>query len=97
MGGLMDADALRARFADIPRGLLLHGHLHRRIQRIVPTARGAILSVGATSASLHHEDAHKMAGFNTYDVSDDGAIVGLEAHVLDPETSTFHVEKIPEA
>lgn len=97
MGGLLDADALRARIVDIPRGLLLHGHLHRRIQRIVPTARGAILSVGATSASLHHEDAHRMAGFNTYDVSDDGAIVGLEAHVLDPETSTFHVEKIPEA
>lgn len=97
MNGLLDADAFRARLADLPRGLLLHGHLHRRVQRIVPTARGAILSVGATSASLHHDDAHKMAGFNTYDVADDGTIEGLEAHVLDPATDTFHVESIPEA
>ena len=97
MGGLADADAFCERLADLSRGLLVHGHLHRRIQRIVPTRAGAILAVGATSASLHHEDEHRMAGFNVYDIDDSGAIRNLEAHVLDPETSTFHVEKIPEA
>jgi len=98
MNGLADADALTRCFADLSRGLLLHGHLHRRIQRIVPTKSGAILSVGATSASLHHEDAHKMAGFNTYDIDDrSGAITNLEAHVLDASNDTFRIERIPEA
>lgn len=96
--GLRDADDFRERLGDLSRGLLLHGHLHRRIQRIVPTKFGAILSVGATSASLHHENEHRMAGFNVYDIDDGtGAITNVEAHVLDPETSTFHIERIPEA
>jgi 3',5'-cyclic AMP phosphodiesterase CpdA len=98
MNGLADADALADRLAELPRGLLLHGHLHRRIQRILPTKSGAILAVGATSASLHHEDDHKMAGFNLYDIDDrTGAISNIEAHVLDANKETFRIERIPEA
>ena len=56
---------------------------------------GRLLAVGATSASLHHEDEHKMAGFNLYEVDGGGALVRIEAHVLDPRTDSFRIETIP--
>ena len=37
-------------------------------------------AVGATSASLHHDDEHRMAGFNVYEF-DDAASRPIEAHV----------------
>ncbi|HEX3343012.1 MAG TPA: metallophosphoesterase, partial [Polyangiaceae bacterium] len=53
--GLRDAPALLGHLRRLPRGMVLHGHLHRRIQRAVPTDAGHLLQVGATSASLHHD------------------------------------------
>lgn len=98
LGGLLDAGELCAHLRGLERGLVLHGHLHRRVQRIVPTERGALLSVGATSASLHHEHEHRMAGFNLYEVDDaTGAIRAVEARVFDPSAGIFRVERIPEA
>jgi 3',5'-cyclic AMP phosphodiesterase CpdA len=92
--GLSDADALAARLVTLDRGLLLHGHLHRRTQRRI----GNVLAIGATSASLHHEGEHRMAGFNLYEIDDaSGAITTIEAHVFEPERETFKVESIPMA
>lgn len=93
--GLIDASALERALAGVPRGLLLHGHLHGRMQRDVPTKAGSMLSVGATSASLEHEDAHRMAGFNLYEFDGDGALARVEAHVLDPTADTFRVDEVP--
>ena len=92
--GLRDAAALLAQLRPLARGMLLHGHLHRRIQRLVPTDDGQFLQVGATSASLHHDAPDRMAGFNVYDVG--GAIATrVEAHVYSPDAGTFHVESVP--
>lgn len=93
--GLVDADDLADVLAPVSRGLLLHGHLHKRIQRAFPTKAGKVLAVGATSASLDHEDAHKMAGFNLYDFDGAGDLASVEAHVYDPRAKTFHVESVP--
>lgn len=93
--GLWDADALTTALADVEDGLLLHGHLHRRVQRALPTRAGKVLAVGATSASLEHENEHRMAGFNLYTFDGAGALESVEAHVFDPEKSAFHLESVP--
>ncbi|MBX3191446.1 MAG: metallophosphoesterase [Labilithrix sp.] len=93
--GLWDADALIETLSVVPRGLLLHGHLHVRRQRSLGTPLGELLAIGATSASLVHENEHKMAGFNLYEIEESGAIGKVEAHVLDPEREVFRVESVP--
>ncbi|MGH2850718.1 MAG: metallophosphoesterase family protein, partial [Solirubrobacteraceae bacterium] len=92
--GLRDAGALLAELRPLAAGLLVHGHLHRRIQRTVPTDAGALLQVGATSASLHHDDPDRMAGFNVYDVAA-GTATRVEAQVYSPSDGTFHVASVP--
>jgi hypothetical protein len=52
-------------------------------------------SIGATSASLHHEDEAKMAGFNLYEIDESGAVGRVEAHVIDPERERFSVASVP--
>jgi 3',5'-cyclic AMP phosphodiesterase CpdA len=93
--GLVDASDLRDVVKDVKHGLLLHGHLHGRMQRHLETKAGSILAVGATSASLHHEDEHRMAGFNLYELDDDGKLIDIEAHIFEPETETFRIDSIP--
>jgi 3',5'-cyclic AMP phosphodiesterase CpdA len=93
--GLVDADDLAEAIKGLKSGLLLHGHLHKRIQRAWETSAGALMSVGATSASLHHEDEHRMAGFNLYEFDGAGALQDVQAHVLDPKTGTFHLQSVP--
>ncbi len=92
--GLEDAagehDVLRA----LPAGLLLHGHLHRRIHRAIPTNEGKLDAVGSTSASLLDEREDHMSGFNLYDLSEDGS-VELRAFRLDPATESFVETAIP--
>ena len=93
--GLSDAKELRALLQVVPRGLVLHGHLHRRIQRDLETTGGKVSSVGATSASLHHDDAARSAGFNLYEVNDGGHVTDIGAHVFEPEGKTFRVQRVP--
>ncbi len=93
--GLEDAALLWTSIQDVPRGLVLHGHLHRRIQRNMPTSAGQMLSIGATSASLEHEDESKMAGFNLYEITDTGAVGRIEAHVLNPRGDAFEISSVP--
>ncbi len=94
--GLHDAALLWTGVRDLTRGLVLHGHLHTRVQRALPTSLGRLHAVGATSASLHHEAAAKMAGFNLYEIGDAGGeIVSVEAHVYDPAKRSFSIESVP--
>ncbi len=93
--GLRDADALADALADVDGGLLLHGHLHRHIQRALPTRAGKLLAVGATSAALEHENEHRMAGFNLYTFDGAGGLESVEAHVFDADKREFHVESVP--
>ena len=93
--GLRDADDFGDVVSGVERGLLVHGHLHGRMQRSLPTRAGSILSVGATSASLDHEDEHRMAGFNVYEFDGAGRLVEVEAHIFDPEKETFRIESVP--
>jgi 3',5'-cyclic AMP phosphodiesterase CpdA len=94
MEGLRDAPALMALLTQQSRGLVLHGHLHRRIQRIVTTARGMIHQVGATSASLYDETADRMAGFNVYEIDAHG-VIRVEAAVRNASTGLFALESVP--
>jgi 3',5'-cyclic AMP phosphodiesterase CpdA len=93
--GLWDAEGLRAELAGLHRGLVLHGHLHVRRNRTLGTPVGELLAIGATSASLEHENEHKMAGFNLYEFDAEGALGKIEAHVLDSKRDTFHIEGVP--
>lgn len=76
---LAEADALR----HLDRGLLLHGHQHRRVHRKLRTDRGYIDAVGATSASLLHASDERMAGFNVYEVNDDGTLGKFSSHRIE--------------
>ena len=93
--GLWDARGLTDALASVERGMLLHGHLHFRVQRDLPTRRGSILAVGATSASLDHLEEHKMAGFNLYEFDGAGALAKVEAHVYRTADDAFRVEDVP--
>jgi 3',5'-cyclic AMP phosphodiesterase CpdA len=92
--GLRDAPELLAQIRMLSRGLLLHGHLHRRVQRAVPSA-GSVVQVGATSASLHHDALDRMAGFNVYEIDEVGALTHACAHVYSPTTGDFLVRSVP--
>ena len=92
--GLRDAPELLALLSAVPRGVLLHGHLHRREQRTITTREGTVAQIGATSASLHHDSPDRMAGFNLYEVDERG-LQHAEAIVFDPEKMTFHTHSIP--
>jgi 3',5'-cyclic AMP phosphodiesterase CpdA len=95
MEGLRDGSALVRRLRGVQRGLVLHGHLHRRMRGRIVTDAGELTVVGAASASLHHEHEARMSGFNVYEYDDAGELTAIEAHVLDPSESTFRKETIP--
>jgi 3',5'-cyclic AMP phosphodiesterase CpdA len=97
MEGLRDQDALFARLRGLPRALVIHGHLHKRMQGRIATDVGEITVVGAASASLHHEQEARMSGFNVYEFDDSGALVAIEGHVFDPASSAFRKETVPDA
>ncbi|MBS2031976.1 MAG: metallophosphoesterase [Deltaproteobacteria bacterium] len=93
--GLVDAGALRSELSHLRRGLILFGHLHVRRHSRLETGAGALDVVCASGASLDHRDPRVAAGFNLYDIADDGAVGDLEAWVLDPETERFSRGPIP--
>ena len=92
--GLWDAGAEATALRQLSRGLLLHGHQHRRIRREIATERGHIDAIGVTSASLIHESDERMAGFNVYEIRDDGAVGQITSHRLDGK-ETFVEVQIP--
>jgi 3',5'-cyclic AMP phosphodiesterase CpdA len=93
--GLTDAHRLTRTMSGAARGLVLHGHLHRRIHRRIATRAGSIDAVGATSASLLHPHVDRMAGFNVYDVDDDGAVGRISAYRFSEATRSFEAVEVP--
>lgn len=92
--GLRDAESLVPELRSVSRGLLLHGHLHRRIQRTLKTEAGKMQQIGATSASLHHDEGDRMAGFNLYELGATGD-ARVEAWVYSAHTQTFQLQSVP--
>lgn len=95
--GLVDAARERLVLAGARRGLVLHGHLHRRIRRQLPTDRGMLEAIGATSASLLDERPDRRAGINVYEFSDDGDLVGVHAERFTGLGGGFERVEIPTA
>ncbi len=95
--GLSDAADEARILGKVRRGLVLHGHLHRRIHRQLATERGQLDAVGATSASLLHESDERMAGFNVYEIRPDGALGPIAWHRLVRDTQEFQEVAIPAA
>ena len=54
-----------------------------------PYGAGSVEIVGATSASLLHEDHHKMAGFNVYEFDSAGRLKDVSTLCFDPQTKAF--------
>jgi len=94
MESLRDGDALLHRLRHVRRGLILHGHLHKRVRASVRTDAGEIVVAGAPSASLHHSSEARMSGFNVYEISADGSIDSIDTHFFDPSRGAFHVEAL---
>lgn len=93
--GLHDGAELERILEGARPSIILHGHLHRRLVRRASTpARPTV--IGATSASLHHDDSDRMAGFNVYTFTDEGALVDLSAQVIEGDGSSFTTRAIPE-
>jgi 3',5'-cyclic AMP phosphodiesterase CpdA len=93
--GLTDADQEAHVLRRLRRGLLLHGHLHRRIHRTLATEGGHLDAVGATSTSLLHASDERMAGFNVYDVGTDGRIESIGSHRLEADGTSFREIGLP--
>ncbi len=89
MNGLEDADAENDVLQGVDRGLLLHGHLHRRVKQRITTGGGHIDAVGSTSASLLDPRDERMGGFNLYEVDDEGQVTSVETFRLDTGTGDF--------
>jgi 3',5'-cyclic AMP phosphodiesterase CpdA len=92
---LRDGPALVAALRPVRCALVLHGHLHRRIHRAWTTDEGSVEQIGATSASLHHQDPACMAGFNLYELGPSSRRAHVHARVYSPETGEFRVESVP--
>jgi 3',5'-cyclic AMP phosphodiesterase CpdA len=95
--GLADAARLKQLLAPLSRGLLLHGHLHRRIHRKLATLRGHVDVIGATSASLIHPSPARMAGYNLYELSENGELTSLDSFVFDEAKNEFSRAALPPA
>ncbi len=89
--GLTDAAALREVLAAVPRGLVLHGHLHERRWRKLRTHAGHVDVVAAGAAALDHPGRTRRAGFNLYRIDAEGRVASVEAHVLSPTGSDLEV------
>lgn len=87
--GLVDAAALRRVLSPLQRGLVLFGHLHRRVRCSLRTSAGSLDFVAGSGAALDHHDPSIRAGFNLYEIADDGSIAAIEAHVLDEAGRKF--------
>jgi 3',5'-cyclic AMP phosphodiesterase CpdA len=92
--GLRDAPALLSLLRQLSHGVVVHGHLHRRLQCSITTSCGNLTHIGATSASLQDDSIDRMAGYNVYDIDEEG-VKRVEARVLDPRSGAFRVEAVP--
>ena len=95
LDGLIDAAELRDALDELPRGLVLFGHTHRRERSRLVTSAGALDVVSASGAALDHHDDAVRAGYNLYEIDASGALQRVEAHVLDESGDGFRRVAIP--
>ena len=81
--GLVDDVPFRRSVAGLARGLVLYGHIHERERRVLATAAGELDVVSTSGGALDDPRASVRAGFNLYAIGDDGAIVSVEAWMID--------------
>lgn len=93
--GLRDAPALREELQGCSQGLVLHGHLHRREQRVLRTRAGELRLVTTASASLIDKHGGRMAGYNLYEIDGSGQVQGIWARVFDLQTWSFKPGSVP--
>lgn len=94
--GLVDAAALRSILGRLAHGLVLFGHLHVRVRCRLRTPAGMLDVIGASGAALDHPDSAIRAGFNLYEVGEDGGLASAEAYVIEPGTHVLPRTIIPE-
>jgi 3',5'-cyclic AMP phosphodiesterase CpdA len=94
--GLVDAASLRSSLSPLSHGLVLFGHSHIRLQCKLSTASGELDVICASGAALDHPDPSIRAGFNLYEIDDNGAIVMVQARVLNSYDGTLHPTIIEE-
>jgi 3',5'-cyclic AMP phosphodiesterase CpdA len=94
--GLVDGAALLTALMQIPRGLVLFGHLHVRARRRLDTRTGTLEVIGASGAALDHSNNAVRAGFNLYEIEDDGRVGRVEAHVIGPMGGPLQATAIAE-
>jgi len=94
--GLVDAAGLRATLMPLERGLVLFGHIHVRVHSTLRTNGGALDVVSASGAALDHPDLSIRAGFNRYDIDEDGRIVRIAAMAVDPSNGSMMSANIRE-
>jgi len=94
--GLVDGPALHRALDPLARGLVLFGHLHVRWRSRQLTRAGALDVVCASGAALDHPDPAVRAGFNAYEIDEEGGLAGIEAQVLDASGRAFQRTAIAE-
>jgi hypothetical protein len=94
--GLVDAAELRGILGRLAHGLVLFGHLHVRVRCRLPTPTGMLDVIGASGAALDHPDGSIRAGFNLYEIGEDGGLASAEAYVIEPGTDVLRRTVIPE-
>ena len=94
--GWSEADALRRVLGGVRESLSLHGHLHHRVHEVIEVAGGGrIHRLGATSASLLHDDLDAMSGYNLYEFDAGGGLARASARVWCPSSRTFEDAAVP--
>jgi 3',5'-cyclic AMP phosphodiesterase CpdA len=84
--GLVDAPSLRRELAALSRGLVLFGHLHVRLRARLTTREGELEVIGASGGALDHPHPSVRAGWNRYELDEQGDVRSVEARVFDPAT-----------
>jgi 3',5'-cyclic AMP phosphodiesterase CpdA len=82
--GLTDASSLRDALRPVARGLVLFGHLHVRKRTTLRTRAGEMDLICASAAALDLPNDSVRAGYNVYEIDEEGAVVDVGARVLDP-------------
>ncbi len=83
--GLVDAASLREALDGLSRGLVLYGHTHARVRCRLRTRLGSLDVVSASGAALDHPSDAVRAGFNRYDIGEDGSIAEPRCWVFGDE------------
>jgi 3',5'-cyclic AMP phosphodiesterase CpdA len=95
--GLADVDDFRAALDHGRDVLALHGHWHLRGHERLDVGSGATIHrLGATSASLVHDDPEQMASYNVYEVDRAAGLVRAYARVWNAQRERFEDAALPD-